>query len=112
MNNIDYSLDDNINIYVKTLDDYIALENELSKDMISTELQETYDIYFSMIKYMRENYYDVLNHIKDENFIEKTNDLANNMTRISNDCFSYADNHKLQAKTQDIYKEIKQYIVK
>ncbi len=112
MNNIDYSLDDNINIYVKTLDDYIALENELSKDMISTELQETYDIYFSMIKYMRENYYDVLNHIKDENFIEETNDLANNMTRISNDCFSYADNHKLQAKTQDIYKEIKQYIVK
>lgn len=112
MNNIDYSLDDNINIYVKTLDDYIALENELSKDMISTELQETYDIYFSMIKYMRENYYDVLNHIKDENFIEETNDLANNMTRISNDCFSYADNHKVQAKTQDIYKEIKQYIVK
>lgn len=112
MNNIDYSLDDNINIYVKTLDDYIALENELSKDMISTELRETYDIYFSMIKYMRENYYDVLNHIKDENFIEETNELADNMTRISNDCFSYADNHKLKAKTQDIYKEIKQYIVK
>lgn len=112
MNNIDYSLDDNINIYVKTLDDYIALENELSKDMISTELRETYDIYFSMIKYMRENYYDVLNHIKDENFIEETNELADNMTRISNDCFSYADNHKLEAKTQDIYKEIKQYIVK
>ncbi|MBS6252537.1 MAG: hypothetical protein KH434_04830 [Clostridium sp.] len=112
MNDIDYSLDDNINIYVESLDDYISLENELSKDMISSELQETYDVYFSIIKYMRENYYDVLNHIKDEKFIKETNDLANKMTRIANDCYSYADNHKFQAKTQDIYKEIKQYIVK
>lgn len=112
MNNIDYSLDDNINIYVESLDDYISLENEVSKDMISTELQETYDIYFSIIKYMRENYYDMLNHIKDEKFIKETNDLTNKMTRIANDCYSYADNHKFQAKTQDIYKEIKQYIVK
>lgn len=112
MNNIDYSLDDNINIYVETLDDYISLEDELSKDMISSELGETYDLYFSIIKYMRENYYDVLNHMKDEKFIEEANDLANKMTKIANDCYSYADNHKIQAKTQDIYKEINQYIVK
>lgn len=112
INNIDYTLDDYINIYVENLDDYINLENEISKDMISEELAETYDLYFSTLKYVRENYCDVLNHINDEAFINETNNLASNFTQIANDCNSYGDNHKFKSKTQDIYSEIKQYIVK
>lgn len=109
-NNIDYTLDDSINIDVKTLDTYIALENEISKDMILNELSETYDLYFSIIKYVRENFYDVLNHINDDDFISNVNKLASDMTKISNDCFSLADNHNFNPQFIDLYEKIKKYI--
>ena len=32
------------------------------------------------------------------------------MNKMANDFFSYADNHKFKAKTQDIYQEISSYI--
>lgn len=53
MDNIDYTLDDNINIDVDGLDSYISLENEITKDMIIDELSTTYDLYFKQLKYMR-----------------------------------------------------------
>lgn len=110
MNNIDYTLDDSINIDVQALDTYIALENEISKDMILNELSGTYDLYFSCIKYVKENFYDVLNHLNDDEFINDVNKLASDMTKISNDCFSLADNHKFNPKFIDLYEQIKKYI--
>lgn len=111
-NNIDYTLDDNININVQALEDYILLEDEISKDMISNELQESYTTYFNILKYVKENFYNVLEHINDDNFINEVGNLSTDMNKIANACFSYSDNHKFKAKTQDIYKEIKSYIVK
>ena len=54
--NIDYTLDDSININVEALEDYILLEDEISQDMISSELQETYTTYFKILKYVKENF--------------------------------------------------------
>lgn len=108
---IDYTLDDNINIDVQALEKYIALENEISKDMIAEELAETYDLYFNILKYVNENFYNVLNHINDDDFIDNVNSLATDMTKISNDCYAYADNHNLNPKTVDLYEEISKYIV-
>lgn len=110
--NIDYTLDDSININVEALEDYILLEDEISQDMISSELQETYTTYFKILKYVKENFYNVLEHINDNNFINEVNNLSTDMNKIANACFSYSDNHKFKAKTQDVYKEIKSYIVK
>ena len=112
LNNIDYTLDDKLNIDVMALDSYISLENEISKDMIIEELSDTYDLYFKDIKYVRENFYDVLNHINDEQFVNNVNELATDMTKISNDFISTANNHNYNPKTQDLYEKIKKYIVK
>lgn len=110
-NNIDYTLDDNINIDVQALDAYIALENEISKDMILEELSETYDLYFNSIKYVRENFYDFLKNINNDDFINNINNLASDMNKIANDCFSLADNYKFNPKSIDIFEDIKKYIV-
>lgn len=109
--NIDYTLDDNINIDVEALDAYIAIEEKISKDMISEELAETYELYFNILKFVRENFYDILNHINDDEFINEVNNLATDMTKISNACYSYADNHNFNPKATDLYQEIKQYII-
>ena len=109
---IDYTLDDSINIDVQALGNYILLEDEISKDMISNELQESYTTYFNILKYVKENFSNVLEHIEDDDFISHVSSLSTDMNKISNDCFSYADNHKFKSKTQDIYKDIKGYIVK
>lgn len=111
IDNIDYTLDDNLNIDVEALDAYIAIEEKISKDMISEELAETYDLYFYILKYVRENFYDVLNNIDNEEFINEVSNLASDMTKMSNDCYSYADNHNFNPKATDIYQEIKKYIV-
>ena len=109
---IDYTLDDSINIDVQALGNYILLEDEISKDMVSNELQECYTTYFNILKYVKENFSNVLEHIEDDDFISHVSSLSIDMNKISNDCFSYADNHKFKSKTQDIYKDIKGYIVK
>lgn len=108
---IDYNLDDNINIDVEALDAYIAIEEKISKDMIAEELRETYDLYFNFLKFVRENFYNILNHINDNEFINEVNNLTSDMTKISNDCYSYADNHNFNPKATDLYQEIKQYII-
>ncbi len=108
---IDYNLDDNINIDVEALDAYIAIEEKISKDMIAEELRETYDLYFNILKFVRENFYNILNHINDNEFINEVNNLTSDMTKISNDCYSYADNHNFNPKATDLYQEIKQYII-
>lgn len=111
LTDIDYTLDDNINIDVQSLERYIALEDEISKDMIAEELAETYDLYFNILKYVNENFYNVLNRINDDEFIDNVNSLASDMTKISNDCYAYSDNHNLNPKTVDLYEEINKYIV-
>lgn len=112
INDIDYTLDDNLNADVLALSNYISLEDEISKEMISDELQEVYTKYFDILKYVKENFYDVLNHINDTEFINNVAKFGTDMNKMANDCFSYADNHKFKAKTQDIYQEIKIYIIK
>lgn len=106
LDDIDYTLDDNINIEVKALDAYINLENEITKDMIDKKMQESYDLYFSIIKYVNKNFYDVLNHIYDNAFIDKVSSLSSDMTKVANDCYSYADNHTFNKKSEEIYKKI------
>lgn len=108
--NVDYTLDDNINISIKALDTYINLENEISKDMILDELSETYDLYFKQIKYIRENFYDILNHIDDENFTTDVENLAGDMIIVANELTSVSDNYNYNPKSLDIYKEISKYI--
>ena len=107
---IDYTLDDNVNADVSALSNYILLEDEISSDMISDELQDCYTKYFYILKYVKENFYDILDHINDDEFISNVANLGTDMNKMANDCFSYADNHKFKAKTQDIYQEISSYI--
>lgn len=109
-NDIDYTLDDNVNTDVVALSNYILLEDEISSDMISDELQDCYTKYFYILKYVKENFYDMLDHINDDEFISNVANLGTNMNKMANDFFSYADNHKFKAKTQDIYQEISSYI--
>ncbi len=112
INNIDYTLDDDINIYTEALDTYINLENEISRNMIAEELRECYDSYFDIMKYTKENFFNVLDHINDDEFINQMSNFSTEMQKDANDFFSYADNHKFKAKTQDIYQEIEKYIIK
>ncbi len=107
---IDYTLDDNVNVDVSALSSYILLEDEISKEMISDEMQDCYTKYFYILKYVKENFYDMLNNIDDDEFISNVASLGTDMNKMANDCFSYADNHKFKAKTQDIYQEISSYI--
>lgn len=109
-NDIDYKLDDNVNTDVLALSNYILLEDEISSDMISDELQDCYTKYFYILKYVKENFYDILDHINDDEFISNVANLGTDMNKMANDFFSYADNHKFKAKTQDIYQEISSYI--
>ncbi len=111
MFNIDYTADDQLNIDVANLDNYIALENEITRDMIAIELRDTYDLYFKDLKFTRKIFYNFLDNVKDPNFVTETNNMANDFTKQSNDFFSYADNHKYNPKTKDIFEEIKKYIV-
>lgn len=112
MNNIDYTLDDNINIDVEGLDSYISLENEITKDMIIDELSTTYDLYFKQLKYMRENFYDILNRWGNEDFINEIKNLASDMIIVSNETTAVSDNYKFNPKSKDIYEKISKYIVK
>lgn len=107
---IDYTLDDNVNADVSALSSYILLEDEISKEMISDEMQDCYTKYFYILKYVKENFYDMLDNINDDEFISNVANLGTDMNKMANDCFSYADNHKFKAKTQDIYQEISSYI--
>lgn len=109
-NDIDYTLDDNVNTDVLALSNYILLEDEISSGMISDELQDCYTKYFYILKYVKENFYDILDHINDDEFISNVANLGTDMNKMANDFFSYADNHKFKAKTQDIYQEISSYI--
>ncbi len=109
-NDIDYTLDDNVNTDVVALSNNILLEDEISSDMISDELQDCYTKYFYILKYVKENFYDMLDHINDDEFISNVANLGTDMNKMANDFFSYADNHKFKAKTQDIYQEISSYI--
>lgn len=109
-NDIDYTLDDNVNTDVVALSNYILLEDEISSDMISDELQDCYTKYFYILKYVKENFYDMLDHINDDEFISNVANLGTDMNKMANDFFSYADNHKFKAKTQDIYQEVSSYI--
>lgn len=109
-NDIDYTLDDNVNTDVLALSNYILLEDEISSDMISDELQDCYTKYFYILKYVKENFYNILDHINDDEFISNVANLGTDMNKMANDFFSYADNHKFKAKTQDIYQEISSYI--
>lgn len=111
MFNIDYTADDQLNIDVANLDNYIALENEITRDMIAIELRDTYDLYFKDLKFTRKIFYNFLDNVKDPNFVTETNNMANDFTKQSNDFFSYADNHKYNPKTKNIFEEIKKYIV-
>lgn len=107
---IDYTLDDNVNADVSALSSYILLEDEISKEMISDEMQDCYTKYFYILKYVKENFYDMLDNINDDEFISNVANLGTDMSKMANDCFCYADNHKFKAKTQDIYQEISSYI--
>lgn len=103
--NINESLDDNININVKGLDAYIELENKISKNMIIKELKETYDTYFETTKYVRNNFIDVLNRIDDDDFLNYLGTLSSNMIKVANDLQSVSDNYDFNPKTDKIMKD-------
>ena len=111
INNIDYTADDQLNIQVEGLDTYIDLEKEISKSMIAEELGESYDLYFKDLKFTREKLYDCLDRISDQEFQKETINMANDFTKQANDFKSYADNHKFNPKSKDIYEEIQKYII-
>lgn len=112
INNMDYTLDDSLNLEVEALEKYIDLENDISSNMISEELRECYSSYFNILKYVKENFINIIEHINDTDFINHISTFATEMQKDANDFFSYADNHKFKAKTQDIYQEIQKYIIK
>lgn len=111
MTNINYTADDQLNIDVVNLDNYIALEKEITRDMIAVELRDTYDLYFKDLKFARQKFYNFLNNVKDEEFTIEINNMANDFTKQSNDFFSYADNHKYNPKTKEIFEEIQKYLI-
>ena len=108
--NIDYSADDQVNIYVKKLYTYIDLKNKISKDMIVSELHNSYELYFSVLEFVDENFFDFLNNITDPEFINSIPTQSSNMLEIATDVNSLANNYSFNPKTQDIYEEISKYL--
>lgn len=86
-NDVDYTLDNNVNTDVLALSNYISLEDEISSDMISDELQDCYTKYFYILKYVKENFYDILDHINDDEFISNVANLGTDMNKMANDFF-------------------------
>lgn len=111
INNIDYTMDDQLNIQVEGLDTYIDLEKEITKDMIAEELGESYDLYFKDLKFTREKLYNYLDRITDQEFQKEVVGMSNDFTKQANGFKSYADNHKFNPKSRDIYEEIQKYII-
>lgn len=108
-NNIDYSLDDNLNIYVEKLEDYIKLKNDIPKDILITDdkIYETYDSYFQALEFVNSNFINVLNNIKN-NHIKETeiNQISLSLETISVNMTSMAYNYNFDVKTKQIYKEM------
>lgn len=105
-NNIDYSLDDTLNIYVKTLNEYIEIKNKIPKEMVISELSNSYDLYFEALEFVSTNFVDMLNHIDDENFWNQCSELSTISHSIAADIMSVNYNYDFSEKTQEIYKEM------
>ena len=106
LNNIDYSADDTINIFVKKLNDYIEIKNKIPKEMIIKELAESYNLYFEILEFVNANFVDLLNKIENEEFMNKLLQLAEKSYIITADITSIEHNYKFSEKTHELYKEI------
>lgn len=109
-NNVDESLVQLFNMQVESLDEYILLENKISKDMLIDDVKEVYDLYFKSMKYVRENFYDYSNQVNDEKKVDEINEVAYDIFKISQIIISVGDNYNFKPETDDIYKKISEYI--
>ena len=108
-NNIDYSLDDNLNIYVEKLEDYIKLRNDIPKDILITDdkIYETYELYFQALEFVNSNFINVLNNIRNNNINEtEINQISLGLETISVNIKSITDNYNFDVKTKQIYEEM------
>lgn len=106
-NEIDYSLDDQLNIYVKKLEDYINVKEKISKEMIIEELYDSYDLYFEVLEFVNENFMDVLENINNQNFISEASKMSLKMTTLGVQIQSIEDNYNFSSRTKEIYEAIK-----
>ncbi len=108
-NNIDYSLDDSLNIYVEKLEDYIKLKDIIPKDILiaDNKVYETYDLYFEVLEFINSNFTNILNHINENDIdVNEINQLSLKLETISINIKSIVDNYNFDMKTHQIYGEI------
>ena len=109
LKNIDYSLDDKVNIRIDGLKDYIDVKNKIPKDLLVIETYEIYDEYFYCLEFVYNNCKDTLNKIGDKNYITEIQDLSTKMYTISVKTQSFSNNYKFTTETESIYNENKKY---
>ncbi len=107
INKIDYSLDDNLNIHVNKLEDYIKIKDNISKEMIIEDMDETYDLYFEVLEFVNVNFIDILNNVQKGNFISQVTQMSTKLETIGLDIQSIEDNYNFGTKTREIYNEIR-----
>lgn len=103
--NIDYSLDDQVDIRVDGLKDYIDVKNKIPKDILLPEVYDIYDGYFHCLEYVYNNCKGMLNRIKDKSFLKEIQDLSNEMYTIAVKIQSFVNNYKCLPETESIYEE-------
>lgn len=107
--NIDYSLDDQVDIRVEGLKDYIDFKNKIPKDLLIPEVIDIYDGYFNCLDYVYNNCKSMLNRIKDKEFPKEIQDLSNEMYTIAVKIQSFVNNYKCLSETDAIYEENEKY---
>lgn len=109
-NNIDYTLDDTLNIYVGKLKDYISIESSIPKDIIIPELHEVYQTYFDSLKFVNDNFYNFLNNITNKEFTSRLPSVTGDCINMAVILESVRYNYNFLPQTIDIYAKIESYL--
>lgn len=103
---IDYSLDDNLNIYVKKLDDYVKVKDNITKEMIIEDMHENYDLYFEILDFVHKNFCDILNNIQKTNFANEVSNISAKFYTIAVNTKSIEDNYNFSPIAKELFNEI------
>lgn len=110
INNIDYSLDDNLTVRVENLQEYIKLKDDFSKEMLIEEMDEIYDMYFETTEYVHLNFKEFMNRIFDKTFASEIQEISSDLYTISVKLKNIGNIYEFLPETQDIWEEIEKYV--
>lgn len=110
INNIDYSLDDNLTVRVENLQEYIKLKDDFSKEMLIEEMNEIYDMYFETTEYVHLNFKEFINRIFDKTFTSEIQEISSDLYSISVKLKNIGNMYEFLPESQDIWEEIEKYV--